>query len=387
MDDNRRRRPVVIIDDDEREAKRIRLDKAVMLTPTPTTIFDSKGDLHLVVGSDVRDGDPPTFLVCSKTLARASPVFDRMLFGPFAESRPSSESSKQEPAWVVHLPEDDPDHMEAVLNILHFNFKDIPRRFTPPIFSGMIVIADKYDCIGIFKLWVTSCMPHAHFGHRISPKFALHIAWQLGSTRKFKAAMAVIVDQSFISGDGRISIMPKAWEEDEEASDAEPQDLCKYLGDLVPAEIVDQIRDERAKLINATMEPFITLHDDLANSRERCPIPAQQEECDKMLLGSLIRSFRKTVIEEATRDAARRYRGTIPDVQQSLDSVELRGRSLLGTNHHDDFLRACRLDVEKRLEKGQRSQLLEKAKNVDTIVLLPGQEERLGRQAVKSGLQ
>ncbi|KAF4890473.1 hypothetical protein CGCF415_v013682 [Colletotrichum fructicola] len=378
MDDNGRRRPVVIVDDDEPVAKRIRLDKAVMPTPTPTptTIFDSKGDLHLVVGSDVRDRDPSTFLVCSKALARASPVFEKMLFGPFAESRSSPESSKQEPAWVVHLPEDDPDHMEAVLNILHFNFKEIPRRFTPPIFSGMIVIADKYDCIGIFKLWISPQI-----------RIALHIAWQLGSTRKFKAAMAVIVDQSFISGDGRISIMPKAWDEDEEASDAEPQDLCKYLGDLVPTEIVDQIRDERAKLINATMEPFITLHDDLANSRERCPIPAHQEECDKMLLGSLIRSFRKIVIEEATRDAARRYRGTIPDLQQSLDSVELRGRSLLGTSHHDDFLRACRLDVEKRLEKGQRSQLLEKAKKGDTIVLLPGQEERLGRQAVKSGLQ
>ncbi|KAI8292779.1 hypothetical protein K4K59_006178 [Colletotrichum sp. SAR11_240] len=301
MDDNGRRRPVVIVDDDEPQAKRIRLDKAVM--PTPTKTFDSKGDLHLIVGSDVRDGDPSTFLVCSKTLARSSSVFDKMLFGPFAESRPSPESSKQESAWVVHLPEDDPDHMEAVLNILHLKFREIPRHFLPPLFSGMIVLADKYDCIGIFKPWVDSCMPHARFGHRYPPKFALHIAWQLGGIRKFKIAMAVIVDQSFVSEDGRISIMAKAWDEDEEASDAGPQDLCKYLGDLVPAEIVDQIRDQRAKLIYAAMEPFITLHDDLANSRERCPIPAHQEE------------------------------------------------------------------------KG------------DTIVLLPEQEERLGRQAVKSGLQ
>ncbi|KAF4913016.1 hypothetical protein CGCVW01_v010979 [Colletotrichum viniferum] len=387
MDDNGRRRPVVIVDDDEPEAKRIRLDRAVMPMPTPTTTFDSKGDLHLVVGSDVRDGDPSTFLVCSRALARASPVFDKMLFGPFAEARPSSESSKQESAWVVHLPEDDPEHMEAVLNILHFNFKDIPQHFTPPLFSGMIVIADKYDCIGIFKPWVASCMPYPEFGNIYHPKFALHIAWQLGSIPRFKVSMAVIVDQSFISEDGRISIVPKAWGQNGQASVTGPQDLCKYLGDLVPAEIVDQIRDQRAKLINATMEPFITLHEDLANSRERCPIPAHQEECDKMLLGSLIRSFRKTVIEEATRDAARRYRGTIPDLQQSLDSVELQGRSLLGTSHHDDFLMACRLDVEKRLEKGQGLRLLEKGKKGDTIVLLPGQEERLGRHAVKSGLQ
>ncbi|KAF4831587.1 hypothetical protein CGCTS75_v005144 [Colletotrichum tropicale] len=383
MDDNGRRRTVVIVDDDEPEAKRIRLDTAAMPTPSPTpnTTFDSKGDLHLVVGSDVRDGDPSTFLVCSKTLARASPVFDRMLFGPFAESRPSSEWSKQEFAWVVHLPEDDPDHMEAVLNILHFNFKDIPRHFTPPLFSGMIVIADKYDCIGIFKPWVYSCIPYAEFSDRYHPKFAFHIAWQLGNTPRFKAAMAVIVDQSFISEDGRMSIVPKAWDQNEQASVTGPQDLRKYLGDLVPAEIVDQIRDQRAKLINATMEPFITLYDDLANSRDRCPIPAHQEGCNKMLLGSLIRTFRKTVIEEATRDAARRYRGTILDLQKSLDSVELSESSLLGTSHHEDFLMACYLDVEKRLAKGRGLRDVEEDEKGGTIVLLPEQEERLDRQA------
>ncbi|KAJ3951382.1 hypothetical protein N0V92_012211 [Colletotrichum tropicale] len=387
MDDNGRRRPVVIVDDDEPQAKRIRLGKAVMPPPTPTTTFDSKGDLHLVVGGDVRDGDPSTFLVCSRTLARASSVFDKMLFGPFAESRPPTESSEQESAWVVHLPDDDPNPMEAVLNILHFNYKEISRDFTPPILSGMVIVADKYDCIGIFKLWGEYCIPYAEFDHIYHPKFALHIAWQLGGIRKFKEAMAVIVDQSFISEDGRISIMPKAWDEDEEASDAGPQDLCKYLGDLVPAEIVDQIRDQRAKLISAAMEPFITLHEDLANSRERCPIPAHKEECDKMLLGSLIRTLRKTVIEEATRDAARRYRGTILDLQKSLDSVELSGRSLLGTSHHDDFLMACRLDVEKRLAKGRGLRDVEEDEKGGTIVLLPEQEERLDRHAVRAGLK
>ncbi|KAI8307385.1 hypothetical protein K4K61_003579 [Colletotrichum sp. SAR11_59] len=351
MDDNARRRPVVIVDDDEPEAKRICLDRAVM--PTPTTTFDSKGDLHLVVGSDVRDGDPSTFLVCSKTLARASPVFDKMLFGPFAESRPSPESSKQESAWVVHLPEDDPNHMEAVLNILHFNFKDIPRHFTPPLFSGMIVIADKYDCIGIFKLWVRSCMPHAQFGHRFPPKFALHIAWQLGSTRKFKQAMAVIVDQSFISGDGGISIMPKAWDEDEEASDAEPQDLCKYLGDLVPAEIVDQIRDQRAKLINAAMEPFITLHEDLANSRERCPIPAHQED-NAEYLGKLRDDILKALIApylEIYKTLA----------QRRTPEQDLTFHACLETDLEEDERLICeKKDFEYRLNLDSLTKLLRK---------------------------
>lgn len=106
-----------------------------------------------------------------------------------------------------------------------------------------------------------------------------------------------------------------------------------------------------------------------------------------MLLGSLIRTFRKTVIGDATRDAARRYRGTILDLQNSLDSLALSGTSLLGTSHHDDFLMACYLDVAKRLAKGRGLRDAEEDEKGGTIVLFPEQEERLDRQAVRSGMK
>ncbi|KAI8175181.1 hypothetical protein K4K51_007759 [Colletotrichum sp. SAR 10_75] len=229
-----------LFDDDEREAKRIRLDKAVMPTPTPTTIFDSKGDLHLVVGSDVRAGDPSTFLVCSRTLARASPVFDKMLFGPFVEARPSPELSKQESAWVVHLPEDDPNHLGVVLNILHCNFKMVPQNFSSPLLSGMVAVADKYDCIEIFRPWVSSCIPSLDYDHFHNPKFVLHIAWHLGCIDTFRQALLAIIEHSFISEMDEIFIFTRPQSTGRMPPWEEPQDLHEYLGNLVPMEVVGE---------------------------------------------------------------------------------------------------------------------------------------------------
>ncbi|KAK1634663.1 hypothetical protein BDP81DRAFT_395941 [Colletotrichum phormii] len=84
-------------------------------------IFDERGDLYLHVGT------PPVPLrVCSRSLARACPVFAKMLYGAWKESRPQiadkktetgsateGEASEGEAAekkkakdWIIELPED-----------------------------------------------------------------------------------------------------------------------------------------------------------------------------------------------------------------------------------------------------------------------------------------
>ncbi|KAI8250274.1 hypothetical protein K4K58_010030 [Colletotrichum sp. SAR11_239] len=376
MGDNGRHRPVVRVDDDEPVAKRIRLYKAVMPPPTPTTTFDSKGDLHLVVGSDVRDGDPSTFLVCSKALARASPVFDKMLFGPFAESRPSTESSKQNSAWIVHLPGDEPAHFEVVLNILHCNFKKVAQRLPIPLLSGLVAIADKYDCIEIFRPWVNEWIPDLEPEGVYEEKLTLHIAWHFGCISTFEYALRAITEQSSISEDGRVSIVPEAlmkFNADGEEIAAMTQDLDTYLGDLIPMEIVDQIKDHRAKSVLGMMEPFVTLYDDLANGHRRCPIPGDQDECDSMLLGSLIRSFRRTTLGQPSKDAVQQYRGSVIDLEGKLG-----GFDLMTLRSHDN-LSECHKDLQER-----RMMMIMYASTA--VVLHPQQKKHLERQAVKSGL-
>ncbi|KLU92675.1 hypothetical protein MAPG_11663, partial [Magnaporthiopsis poae ATCC 64411] len=56
--------------------------------PASPIVLDPDGDLHLAVGT--AKVNPVRFVVCSRALARASPVFKAMLFGAFSESSSSS---------------------------------------------------------------------------------------------------------------------------------------------------------------------------------------------------------------------------------------------------------------------------------------------------------
>ncbi|KAJ0372195.1 hypothetical protein COL26b_009237 [Colletotrichum chrysophilum] len=361
MDDNERCRPAEMANDDERETKRIRLDKAAI--PTPTKILDSKGDLYLVVGSDIRAGDPSTFLVCSKALARASPVFDKMLFGPFAESRPSTESSKQDSVWIVHLPGDEPAHFEVVLNILHCNA--ISRRSHN---------ASPFPSSQAWSPLRINLEPEDIY----EAKLTLHIALHFGCIPTFEYALWSITSRSSISKDGRLSIVPEPFmnfnARGEEIA-AMPQDLDKYLGDLIPMEIVDQIKDHRAKSVLGMMEPFVTLHDDLANGHRRCSIPGDQDECDSMLLGSLIRSFRRTTLGQPSKDAVQQYRGSVLDLEGKLEEFDLM------TLRSHDHLSECHKDLQ------ERRMMIEKYASGSAVVLHPQQKKHLERQTVKTGLE
>ncbi|KAJ0382462.1 hypothetical protein COL922a_012527 [Colletotrichum nupharicola] len=349
MDDNERCRPAEMANEDEREAKRIRLDKAAM--PTPTKILDSKGDLYLVVGSDIRAGDPSTFL-----------------------SRPSTESSKQDSVWIVHLPGDEAAHFEVVLNILHCNFKKVAQRLSIPLLSGLVAIADKYDCIEIFRPWVNYWLPDLEPEDIYEAKLTLHIALHFGCIPTFEYALWSITSRSSISKDGRLSIVPEPFmnfnARGEEIA-AMPQDLDKYLGDLIPMEIVGPSRQIRPW----DNEPFVTLHDDLANGHRRCSIPGDQDECDSMLLGSLIRSFRRTTLGQPSKDAVQQYRGSVMDLEGKLEEFDLM------TLRSHDHLSECHKDLQ------ERRMMMDKYASGSAVVLHPQQKKHLERQTVKTGLE
>jgi hypothetical protein len=121
----------------------------------PNTIsFDERGDLRLEIGDADDERGQTSFLVCSRALARTSPVFKAMLFGGYAESKPAHGE------WVVQLP-DDLDHIDGlrvIMDIVHGNFhkvhKDINNYDTPvqeqswnpvnDLMCDIAIMADKY---------------------------------------------------------------------------------------------------------------------------------------------------------------------------------------------------------------------------------------------------
>lgn len=126
------------------------------------TVLDADGDLLLKVGTTKCTAMPTfargphfhdvafTFRVCSRTLARASPVWKRMLFGGFAESKPN------EGDWIVGLPDDSPEAMSTLLGILYAKFDGVPllnHLITTKDLFNITVLTDKYDLTHILRPW------------------------------------------------------------------------------------------------------------------------------------------------------------------------------------------------------------------------------------------
>ncbi|KAF4634445.1 hypothetical protein G7Y89_g3656 [Cudoniella acicularis] len=83
-------------------------------------IFDADGDLQLVVGNEHDSAEQHEFIVCSRALSRATPVFKAMLYGPFKEAK---STTTPESEWVVELPEDKPVPLKTLLHIIHAQFE------------------------------------------------------------------------------------------------------------------------------------------------------------------------------------------------------------------------------------------------------------------------
>lgn len=181
-------------------------------------VIDPRGDLILVVGGDTAASENPTtsrFLVCSRTLARTSPVFAAMLYGGFAESKPSSPPVPGR-EWFVRLPGDDCAAMQQLLHLLHGNHdrftleptfdslyyyldSDAGNKYAIPqthshheniqLVYDFLVAADKYDCEQYVHLWT----PRWHLevcGVTSYPlKAMLMLAWifyQLGDRKRYE---------------------------------------------------------------------------------------------------------------------------------------------------------------------------------------------------------
>ncbi|KAB5545656.1 hypothetical protein GE09DRAFT_215542 [Coniochaeta sp. 2T2.1] len=137
--------------------------------PVRPQVFDETGDLQLLVGKR-----RVPCKVCSKALARSSPVFKAMLFGQFAEAKSKASNG----GWVVELPDDEVNSMLYIFNIIHDHVdrisRDLPgddeygetfirsephKRYSLYPCSKMEFLylltraADKYQVLRLFKPW------------------------------------------------------------------------------------------------------------------------------------------------------------------------------------------------------------------------------------------
>ncbi|KAJ4996044.1 hypothetical protein K4K48_009125 [Colletotrichum sp. SAR 10_66] len=139
--------------------------------------FDTRGDLTLRVGKDEAAYE---FVVCSRTLGRSSAVFQAMLFGGFAESKPAHA------AWTVQIPEDLPSPTFLVLSIIHGYFEHIPGALTLDQLYLVLVTTEKYDMTKILRPWASIWFDsYKKTSSTANNDMLLWISWELGQTDVF----------------------------------------------------------------------------------------------------------------------------------------------------------------------------------------------------------
>lgn len=247
--------------------------------------FDKNGDLTIIVG----EGDGKReFLVCSRSLARASPVFQKMLFGCFREAR-----SLQDPldAWVVPLPEDSADAAELVLSIVHGHFHEVPYSLPATHLHSVLVFTDKYDMIQTIGPWIDKWIPHLETDGTLysleGSNLAIHagIAWQLGDDYTLNWMIGRIAQVSKFNEQMQLCwLRGQSWEPIEQT----------YMP-LGPPDLIAMVERGREKLITDMVNEIKELVSRLRPSdmakeikEARSQLSPLRMTCDAITLGFLL---------------------------------------------------------------------------------------------------
>jgi hypothetical protein len=163
-------------------------------------VFDSRGDLRLIVGAD-----QVAFQVCSRALARSSPVWEAMLYGPFTEGKAQQKGCD----WEIPLPEDRPETLRILFSVVHARFDDLPGAFAQDDLLHLAVLADKYDMTGSLKpFWSKWLRNPDHIKDGAADELVdyLSVCHKLGYGRGFRKAFGYFVTRSAIYDSGRLYI-------------------------------------------------------------------------------------------------------------------------------------------------------------------------------------
>lgn len=169
-------------------------------TSSGDEVFDARGDLKLIVGAD-----KVAFKVCSRALARSSPVWEALLYGPFAEGKAQQHGGD----WEIPLPEDRPEALRILIAAVHRGADDLPRQIGHEQLLRLTVIADKYDMTGSLKpLWDKWVRNLGRVADRKGQKLVdyLLICYKLGHGAGFRGAFFDLVSRAATDNDGRLHV-------------------------------------------------------------------------------------------------------------------------------------------------------------------------------------
>ena len=151
------------------------------------------------------------YIVCSKTLSRASLFFKRLLYGEFAESK-KPEGNSQWAQWTVYLPEDHPTALGIILGLAHGVFRDIPfgEFMGTEALYKITILTDKYDMTQLLRPFARGWIEAKPVGHyqestnASSDSKLSWAAWELGHSLIFKRLIDTMARNASLDALGRL---------------------------------------------------------------------------------------------------------------------------------------------------------------------------------------
>ncbi|KAF4913002.1 hypothetical protein CGCVW01_v010980 [Colletotrichum viniferum] len=349
--------------------------------PTTPVVLEEFGDLQLRVGSDHTD-QPTIFLVCSRTVARSSPVLKRMLYGGFAESL-SAQTKKEN--WVVDLPDDRPDSFKVFLHVMHGHFDQVPSRIAIDNLYLLLVLLDKYDSIGLIRPWAKPWLKGIKTSESL--QLALYIAWNLGHKETFQSKMTKIIHESFIDEQGSLWYEENCRSKETGAWGIHNIKLAADLDNWGPSDALDTIREMRHKLVSIRFEPYIQLYKSLISEEGLCRYRARVKpylleagmRCDSVALGSMIRECLLQGIDIMAQDPVEAYRGTVRQLVDKLAALNI----FVGESNDKTEHSICKRNLTKYRDNISADN---KRRTAEALVLTPQYQARMEAQAKKTGI-
>ncbi|KAI0181739.1 hypothetical protein GGR52DRAFT_567955 [Hypoxylon sp. FL1284] len=292
--------------------------------PKVHTDFGADGDLCLEVGFV-----SARFMVDSKLLARASPMWKKLLDEKLCSANDSAtmtseggsfwDEEQQQKQRVVKLPEDDHAAMEVFLDIVHSRFELVsgPDDFVYCVYLyGLCELAHKYDVTRLLRPWARGWSRTVHancdrLGDSLRARFVherFWIAWVLGDQAAFeKLAETLLLECSSLHGCG-----------------------LKYVGAQEPPDIYGNIHGTRLHMIELLIHCLRSIIDSLIqDSVTTLKCPKGEPDCATTVLGKAIRSLYRAGLWPLPKPRA--VRCSLKTLADDLQHLDLGGPKTSGS--------------------------------------------------------
>ncbi|KAM3066357.1 hypothetical protein ACMFMG_003134 [Clarireedia jacksonii] len=228
-------------------------------------------------------------LVSSKHMMLVSAVFKAMLQnGNFREGAALRFNGKAE----VPLPEDDPDALKILVDIIHSRHKHVPKKIDLDLLTNVAILVDKYrlhEAVELYSdIWIKgllSTVPKSIQGGDAVLQW-LCISWIFELEEEFAKMSRVLMAEGCDSAEN--ILRRSKWDLPIPESVIELIETDRQHGLHLAMSVLGYTIDQyqKATSVNCSSIPVASPH---SSSPTAAEILAHRERCDSMVLGSLIR--------------------------------------------------------------------------------------------------